>query len=90
MIKKFNSLLRKTKDNLVQYFTKIFEIIKEPEMGVLPGQIAFSMILSIVPILTIIGFGASFFGIDMDYIAIYDFATVESREKYGNGIRFRR
>lgn len=68
MIKKVNSLSKKTKENLIRYFSKIFEIIKEPEMGVLPGQIAFSMILSIVPILTIIGFGASIFGIDMEYI----------------------
>lgn len=68
MIKKFNSFIKKTRDNLVQYFTKIIEIIKEPEMGVLPGQIAFSVILSIVPILTIIGFGASLFGVDMNYI----------------------
>lgn len=68
MIKKVNAFSKKTKENLYRYFAKILEIIKEPEMGVLPGQIAFSMILSIVPILTIIGFGASIFGIDMDYI----------------------
>ena len=68
MIKKFNSFMKKTKDNLIQYFTKIIEIIKEPEMGVLPGQIAFTVILSIVPILTIIGFCTSLVGVDMNYI----------------------
>lgn len=68
MSKKIDDLTKKTKDSLVSYFTKIWEIIQEPEMGVLPGQIAFSMILSIVPILTIIGFVVSIFGIDMDYI----------------------
>jgi membrane protein len=37
-------------------------------MGVLPGQIAFSMILSIVPIITLLGFVASLVGINMDTI----------------------
>lgn len=56
------------KDNLIQYFKKLFEIIKKPEMGVLPGQIAFSMLLSIVPIITLLGFSASILGINMDTI----------------------
>lgn len=68
MTRKINNFSRKTRDNLVQYFSKIIEIIKQPEMGVLPGQIAFSMILSIVPILTLLGYAASFFGIDIEYI----------------------
>lgn len=68
MTKKINALSKKTRDNLILYFTKIIEIIKKPEMGVLPGQIAFSMILSIVPIITLIGYAASFFGIDVDFI----------------------
>lgn len=60
--------LNDTKERLLQYFKKLFEIIMKPEMGVLPGQIAFSMILSIVPIITLMGFGASILGINMDTI----------------------
>ena len=37
-------------------------------MAVLPGQLAFSIILSIVPIITLIGYGASYFNISMDTI----------------------
>lgn len=68
MNKKIDSLSKTTKVRLKQYINKIISIIFKPEMGVLPGQIAFSMLLSIVPIITLIGFAASFFGIDMDYI----------------------
>lgn len=68
MSKKIDTFSKKTKDRLREYFKKIIEIILKPEMGVLPGQIAFSMLLSIVPIVTLSGYAASFFGIDMDYI----------------------
>lgn len=66
MTKKFKYLSRKTKDNLIQYFKKIIEIIKKPEMGVLPGQLAFFILLSLVPILTFVGYGAGLFNINMD------------------------
>lgn len=68
MTKKFGSISKKTKESLTEYIKKIIEIIKKPEMSILPGQIAFSMLISIVPIITIIGVCVSFFGIDMDYI----------------------
>lgn len=68
MTKKFNYLTKQTRDNLIQYFKKLVTIIKKPEMGVLPGQIAFSVILSIVPIITLLGFVASLVGINMDTI----------------------
>lgn len=68
MNKKIDFWVKRTKDRLQEYLKKIIEIILKPEMGVLPGQIAFSMLLSIVPIVTLSGFAASFFGIDMDYI----------------------
>lgn len=63
-----DSISKNTKERFKKYINKIFAIILKPEMGVLPGQIAFSMLLSIVPIITLIGFAASIFGIDMDYI----------------------
>lgn len=66
MTKKFKYVSRKTKDNLIQYFKKIIEIIKKPEMGVLPGQLAFFILLSLVPILTFVGYGAGLFNINMD------------------------
>ena len=39
-----------------------------PEMTLLPGQLAFFIILSLVPLITLIGYGASFFGLSIDTI----------------------
>ena len=37
-------------------------------MEILPGQLAFFLILSLVPIITLIGYGASFFNLSMNFI----------------------
>ncbi len=63
------------KDKIKKEITKgkkllknVWEILNLPEMGVLPGELAFSIILSLVPIITVIGYGASYFNISMDSI----------------------
>ncbi len=48
-----------------RYLKRIMEIIKRPEMRVLPGQIAFFMVLSFVPIITVVGLIASKFSISL-------------------------
>ncbi len=54
--------------------TKNFlKIIKKPEMEVLPGHLAFSFVLSIVPTLTILTYIASIFNFDLHFIS--DFIT---------------
>lgn len=68
MTKRINRFSRKTKEKIMVYFHKIWEIIKKPEMGILPGQLAFFMILSLVPIITLCGFGANIFNVNMDTI----------------------
>ena len=50
------------------FIKKVWEILNRPEMAILPGQLAFFLILSLVPIITIIGYGASFFNISIDTI----------------------
>lgn len=50
------------------FIKNVWHVLKKTEMSVLPGQIAFSIILSIVPIITLIGFGASYFNISMNSI----------------------
>lgn len=47
------------------YFDRFKEITKRPEMRVLPGNLAFSLILSITPILTLIALIASRFSISI-------------------------
>ncbi len=62
---------QKIKKRLVkikQFFLNVWDILGKPEMVILPGQLAFFVILSLVPIITIIGYGASFFDISIDAV----------------------
>ena len=68
MTKRINYFTKKTKDSLLDYLKEIIEIIKKPEMGILPGQLAFFILLSLVPIITLIGYAAGLFNINMDTI----------------------
>lgn len=49
-------------------FSLIYDSIKRPEMAILPGQIAFFLVLSIIPIITIIGFITSVFSVSTDVL----------------------
>ena len=51
-----------------KFFLDIWEILRKPETMILPGQLAFFIILSLVPIITLIGWGASFFDISIESI----------------------
>lgn len=51
-----------------RYLKKLFKICKKPEMKILPGNIAFFLVLSIFPIITLCGYLASFFSISIDSI----------------------
>ena len=50
------------------YFKKLFKILKKPEMAILPSNIAFNLILAIIPILTIIVLIAASFDISIELI----------------------
>ncbi len=50
------------------FLKKVFNVIKRPEMTVLPGQLAFFFVLSVVPTVTLITYGASFLHLSMDFI----------------------
>lgn len=47
------------------YFKRLYEIIMTPSMSYLPGNLAFFLVLSIFPILTLIGVIASKFSLDI-------------------------
>lgn len=51
-----------------RYVKKLIRICKKPEMKILPGNIAFFLVLSIFPIITLCGFLASFFNISVDSV----------------------
>lgn len=50
------------------FLKKVVSVIKRPEMAVLPGQLAFFFVLSVVPIVTLITYGASFLNLSIDFI----------------------
>ena len=53
-----------------KYFQEIIEIIQKPEMGLLPGQLAFYMLLSLVPLITLACYTANLF--ELDYSRFVD------------------
>ena len=50
------------------FLSKVYSVIRRPEMVVLPGQLAFFFVLSVVPIVTLITYGATFMHISIDSI----------------------
>lgn len=53
---------------LKQELLRIWDLISKPEMRILPGQLAFFLVLSVVPIVTLIGAIASLFSISVDSV----------------------
>ncbi|HQC83592.1 MAG TPA: YihY/virulence factor BrkB family protein, partial [Bacilli bacterium] len=53
---------------LKKYFSDIFKIIMMPEMAMLPGQVAFFLLLSLVPIITLACYLAQTFGFSADVL----------------------
>ena len=58
----------KTKGLVKKFFLDLWEILRRPEIMILPGQLAFFIILSLVPIITLLGWGASFFDLSIESI----------------------
>lgn len=48
-----------------------WDIIVKPEMGFLPGQIAFFLVLSIIPLVTLIGYICGLFSMSIDTISSF-------------------
>lgn len=49
-----------------RFSLKVWGILRQPEITILPGQLAFFVILSLVPVFTLIGYGATFFDISIE------------------------
>lgn len=58
------------------FFKKAISIIMKPEMRVLPGQLAFFFVLSIIPLIALIGAIASKFSIPLEAIDEYFFQAI--------------
>lgn len=67
------------RNRFVNFLTNVLSVIKKPEMVVLPGQLAFFFVLSVVPIVTLITYGASFLHLSLDSIVEF-FSKAFSRD----------
>ncbi len=56
------------KDKLNRFTKKVFQMIKKPEMRILPGQLAFFLLLSIIPLFAIIAVIASQFSLSIEWL----------------------
>ena len=70
------------RDKLKVKLHDFLKIIKRPEMEILPGHLAFSFVLSIVPTITILTYVASVFHVSLDFI--YDFITKAFSSDFAN------
>lgn len=55
-------------NKIINWVKKIIAIIRKPEIGVLPGQMSFSLVLSSIPIITLMVYAASLFAFSVDDI----------------------
>ena len=53
---------------LKRYIKKLFNIIKKPEMNYLPGNMAFNLVLALIPILMLTVYIASLFSVSIDSV----------------------
>lgn len=51
-----------------RYIKKLINIIKKPEMKILPGHLAFFLVLSLIPIITLSGYVASLFNVSVETV----------------------
>lgn len=54
----------------------LYRVTMKPEMRILPGNLAFFLVLSIIPIITLIGFIASYFSISIDSLISFLSSTL--------------
>ena len=53
------------KERIKHYFKKLFQIINLKEMGILPGHLAFFLVLTIMPLLTLVSYISSYFNLSL-------------------------
>ena len=70
------------RDKIKKGLHDFLKVIKRPEMEILPGHLAFSFVLSIVPTITILTCVASLFHVSIDFI--YDFITKAFSKDFAN------
>ena len=64
-----SKIFKKNKKYFKDFFSKVWEILFKPETMILPGQLAFFVILSLVPIISIISWIAGLLGLTVETVA---------------------
>ena len=59
----------KIKKKVKDFNKRIIHILSRSDMLILPGQLAFFLLLAIVPTITIIAYAASLFNVSIDFIS---------------------
>ena len=54
------------KQKFINFIQEVYSIITRPEMSILPGQLSYFIMLSLIPMITLMGFIASFFSISVE------------------------
>ncbi|MBR4231035.1 MAG: YihY/virulence factor BrkB family protein [Bacilli bacterium] len=56
------------KKRIKDFFTRIIKVNKRPDMILLPGQLAFFLVLATIPTITLITYGASILNLSTDFL----------------------
>lgn len=64
-----SKVFKKNKKYIKDFFSKVWEILFKPETLILPGQLAFFVILSLIPIISIITWIGGLFGVTVESVA---------------------
>lgn len=65
---KQNNILSNGISRLKEFLSNVLIVLKRPELKVLPGQLAFFFVLSIVPTITLLGYFTSYLNISSDFV----------------------
>ena len=58
----------RTKNKLKKFYKRTMKTIKRPDLVLLPGQLAFFLVLAIIPTMTLISYGASVLNLSLDFL----------------------
>lgn len=63
--------LKKAKATVKDFYGNFLKVLRRSDMVILPGNLSFYFVLAIIPVLSIISYGASILNLSVDYL--YDF-----------------
>lgn len=69
IINLLSRIFKKNKKYFKDFFSKVWEILFKPETLILPGQLAFFVILSLIPIISIISWIGGLLGVTVESVA---------------------